>query len=131
MLEFIQIEISELKKGGKYKIIEKVNDKLSIIFIGKYDGSFNGKYKGTFGSYFREQYLLWHHLYYIIRPILDGNVEFTNPTYYGTLEMNIVPTYTRKMYKLSLSKEKIQNAMELRAINLILQIIIGDKSFVY
>ena len=66
MLEFIQIEISDLKKGRKYKIIEETSRYLRI-FIGKYDGSFNGKYKGTFGSYLREQYLLWHHLYYIIR----------------------------------------------------------------
>jgi len=127
MLTFIQIEISDLKKGIKYKIIEETSRYLRI-FIGKYDCSFY-----DYDSYYRKQYLLWRYMYYIISPINDRDVPFTNPKYYGTLEMNIVPLslYTRTIYKLVMSKEKIQCAMELRAVNIVLQNIIGDKMFKY
>ena len=45
--------------------------------------------------------------------------------------MNIFTLFDRHIYQLVCSKKKIQEAMELRAINLILQNIIGDKSFTY
>jgi hypothetical protein len=127
MLEFIQIETSELKKGMKYKIIEE-NLRYVRIFVGMYNGSFY-----DYNPYSRKQYLWWYNLYYIISPKNNRDVPFTNPMYYGNMEMIIAPMsiYNRKMYKLVLSKEIIQRAMELRAINKILQNIIGDTSFTY
>uniref|UniRef100_A0A6C0ESP7 Uncharacterized protein n=1 Tax=viral metagenome TaxID=1070528 RepID=A0A6C0ESP7_9ZZZZ len=59
------------------------------------------------------------------------NEERIKDTYFGTMRMIMTSIYVRKCYKLNSFKEKIQHAMEQRAINLILQKIIGDKTFTY
>jgi hypothetical protein len=60
----------------------------------------------------------------------NGNILWSNYTviktgYNQSLNWNV------SFYKLIPTKEKIQQAMELRAINIILQNIIGDKTFNY
>ena len=45
--------------------------------------------------------------------------------------MMLVQDEKRKYYKIIKQKQNIQNAMEIRAVNKLLQYIIGDDSFIY
>ena len=52
-------------------------------------------------------------------------------TIYSNYEMNNCLWNVYTIYEMIEKKTQIQEAMELRAINLILQNIIGDKTFIY
>jgi len=129
MLSFVQIEQFELKKGKKYKIIEKVNDKISILFFGIYNGQYN--YDNEYKYNNEKDYLSWKKIYFRSIAIDENYREKPTNDYIEIMKMGIIPLFGRKFYKLVMSKEKIQCAMESRAVNTILQNIIGDKSFIY
>jgi hypothetical protein len=112
MLSFVSINIDELVKGTKYRIEENLFNVKELIIVGIFNG-------------YEEKYLLWNKTFYFNN---YNGYEVIIPKYVESMRMDIL--HKRKFYKLISSKEKIQNAMELRAINLILQNII-DKTFIY
>ena len=130
MLTFVIIPLNELIQGSKYKIEEDSYYYFST-FIGIYNGIITNDYE-----YFNYDYLSWkkvtlHH------ENKYENTESIKDRYFDdlsiTMSITMTLTYTikRKVYKLISSKEKIQHAMEQRAIIIILQKIIGDKTFIY
>uniref|UniRef100_A0A6C0EV84 Uncharacterized protein n=1 Tax=viral metagenome TaxID=1070528 RepID=A0A6C0EV84_9ZZZZ len=119
MLTFVSLPLSELVQGTKYRIEENLYGVREIIFI----GMFNGYQQHNEGKY-----LLWKKIFYFIK---NGDEEVIIPKYIEETQMDILSPFGRKYFKLISSKEKIQNEMEIRAINLILQNIIGDKTFSY
>jgi hypothetical protein len=107
-----EVGFNNLKKGTKY-IIKRCNE---IHFIGNFN-------------------------YYITN--YENSANFNNAySINGTTKifvctLNFYDKKSRyeilnhKYYKVIYKKEKIQQAMELRAVNIILRSIIGDASFVY
>ena len=124
MLSFVSIDFSDLIEGTKYKI-EEATQCYFRTYIGIYNGTFN-----EFDYYDNVvPYLLWENTTFVAKNI--KRVEFIRPKYFKMMRMESISSNDRQMYKLFCSKEKNQNAMELRAINLIIQNIIGDCAFTY
>jgi hypothetical protein len=118
MLSFVPIHHNDFIQGTKYKI-EEDSYFYSRTFVGIYNGSFYDDYG----------YLLWEKItFHCENKIYEERIK---DTYFGTMRMIMTSIYVRKCYKLNSFKEKIQHAMEQRAINMILQNIIGDKTFTY
>lgn len=121
MLDFIRVDEETLIHGTKYKIIVVDNDyPFTKTFISTFDDyDVNGN---------DVKYLLWGKTTFII----EQYNPYTKSIFYDhSMSMHKYILNVRIIYKLVLSKEKIQCAMETRAVNTILQNIIGDKSFVY
>jgi hypothetical protein len=115
MLNFIKVNEDELVKGHKYKLID----------IYSYNPH---EYTVTFDGYTcKNNILIWINLSF------EKIVDFEKRKFFYTTDPTIFLKlkYSAYVHELISSKEKIQNAMELRAINLILQNIIGDKLFTY
>jgi hypothetical protein len=106
-----EVGFGNLKKGTKY-IIKRCNE---IQFIGNFNN-----YNDT-----NESCASFDHAYSI-----HGEMKLF------VWKINFYDKGSRykishKYYKVIYQKEKIQQTMELRSINIILQRIIGDASFVY
>ncbi len=119
MLNFVQVDEKTLIQGIKYKIVDN-------------HPYYNRKYISVFNKYdidqFNVKYLLWGKTIFIVE-IVDPYSEISYV--YKDMTMPIKGLYDRHIYKLVSSKEKIQCAMELRAVNIVLQNIIGDNTFIY
>uniref|UniRef100_A0A6C0EY99 Uncharacterized protein n=1 Tax=viral metagenome TaxID=1070528 RepID=A0A6C0EY99_9ZZZZ len=112
-MKFCEIDIDELVKGKKYMIREIFYDYTRTTF-------------SIFDHYETPYITNWNKtIYTILSPELDLDVIYANNI---RLNNMIKKAY---FYKLETVKEQIQNAMELRAVNLILQNITGDKTFIY
>jgi len=119
MLNFVQVDEKTLIHGTKYKIEDN-------------NPYYNRNFISIFNKYdldqFNDKYLLWGKTTF--------NIELFNPysktTYVNQdMTMSIKGLYKRYIYKLEPLKEIIQRAMELRAINKILQNVMGDPLFNY
>uniref|UniRef100_A0A6C0ET88 Uncharacterized protein n=1 Tax=viral metagenome TaxID=1070528 RepID=A0A6C0ET88_9ZZZZ len=121
MLSFVLIEENEMVKGDKYKIEEN-----SYNFNKTFIGIYNGTFYDNLNTY---SYLLWLKTTFVAQN--KKRDDHIGPTYFETMRMSMTTIYDRKFYKLLLSKEKIQQAMEQRSVNIILQNITGDKTFKY
>jgi hypothetical protein len=119
MLSFESLPLSNLIKGVKYMIEENSVYVKELIFIGNFKG---------YQQYDEEKYLLWTNILYFSKIIGD---EIITPTQVEELRMSVLSPFGRKYYKLVSSKEKIQQSMETRAVNMVLQQIIGDDTFTY
>uniref|UniRef100_A0A6C0ET37 Uncharacterized protein n=1 Tax=viral metagenome TaxID=1070528 RepID=A0A6C0ET37_9ZZZZ len=125
MLTFVIIPLDELVQGTKYKIEED-----SYYYFSTFIGIYNGKIYDEYEHLLWKKVTLHHENKY-------ENTERVKDRYFDDLSlvmsitMSSMYTIKRKVYKLISSNEKIQHAMEQRAINLILQKIIGDKTFIY
>jgi len=122
MLIFVQITHNELVQGTKYKIEENFLYYLRT-FICIYDGKI---YECDINNEI-EEYTVWKNISFVAEHTIEKNI--IKRLYLDSIQMSEM--YLKQIYKLVSSKEKIQNAMETRAINTILQNIIGDKTFVY
>ena len=119
MMLFEQIYENSLVKGIRYKLKDKTKF-YARTFIGIYNGTEIDQYGIV---------LLWINIKYHLE-ILDKPYCY-HTCYFENIKMNIHNMYERYIYKLVPLKGKIQETMEQRAINLILQNIIGDTSFTY
>jgi len=124
MLNFIKVDEETLIHGTKYKIIvvmfhANIYTKTYISIFDEYDVNGHDIEWFLWGE---TTLIIEHYNPYTKEIIYDKNTSM--PKY-------IFNDKQRDIYKLVLSKEKIQYAMELRAINKILQNIIGDPKFSY
>jgi hypothetical protein len=115
-IKFCEIDIDELVTGQKY-MIQEISYQHTII------------YYSVFSHYVTGYITEWN------KPSYRVDTPYTGIKYKPTMRFEKINlnnlTKKASFFKLICSKEKIQNAMELRAINLILQNIIGDKTFTY
>jgi hypothetical protein len=119
MLSFATLHLSDLTKGVKYMIEENSVHVNELIFIGNFNG---------YQQHNEEKYLSWTNILYFSKMVGD---ELITPNQVEEMRMSVLSPFGRKYYKLVSSKEKIQSAMETRAVNLILQQLIGDSTFTY
>jgi len=111
LLLFKEVRFKHLKKGTKY-IIKRINEHEIIQFI----------YTGKFTGYF-------HKLENV--SMFDEIKEIMGIKKINSHKVNFFNEYNITYYSLDGKKEKIQEAMELRAIKKVLCKITGDESFVY
>jgi len=111
LLLFKEVRFKHLKKGTKY-IIKRANESENIQFI----------YTGKFTDYFPKLENV---------SMFDEVKEIMGIKKINSHKVNFFNEYHITYYSLDGQKEKIQEAMEIRAINQVLRKIIGDESFVY
>lgn len=114
-MKFVEVNYNDLIIGTKYIILDqfKKSDKIHV-------GIFNGYYnKYTTGEI---SYWIKTHISYL--------TNYNKKYLLGNIELNKY-TFKRKYMMLDSQKEKIQNNMESRALNIILRLLIGDNNFCY
>jgi hypothetical protein len=112
VVNFCEIDIDALITGKRYIIQENSHQHTRTIY-------------GKFDNYFNPHTTCWSSTTYTVISYCRSQ-HF----YQHTLQLNnMIKKAT--FYKMMSSKTKIQNAMEMRALNLILKRIIGDCTFVY
>ena len=113
LLNLCEIEQDELIVGQKYMIIDHHSQYCRILY-------------SIFKNYATPFITDWGQTVYEIHYDrgYPEKYDASKIRLYGHIKKNT-------FYKFTPEKEKIQNAMESRAINLILQNIIGDKLFTY
>jgi hypothetical protein len=113
-LNFCEIDIDALIPGKRYMIKEEYYQHTRTIYC-------------IFEGYFSPHITYWTDIRYTIKDCTCQH--FTT----GRLQLNRLQlnNMTKKaiFYKMISSKPKIQNAMELRALNIVLQNVIGDHTF--
>lgn len=115
LLNFCEVDIDDLKVGEKYMIQERSYQHTRTIY-------------GVFAEYITQHITEWEKCMYTIEsPYIHHTMYYTTHT---RMRINII-TKKCEFYKLVSSKEQIQQDMENRAINLILQKLIGDDAFNY
>ena len=116
-IKFAEIDVTSLIPNKKYKIMDTDNlSTKTMISLFVRCNTLDGC-----------SYLIWGKTTYILER-WDGYIfMLDNP--------DMILSYSsgpnRKIYQIVSSKTKIQNSMELRAVNKILQNIIGDITFNY
>jgi hypothetical protein len=111
---FVNINPTDLVKGVKYKI-EEISHYYFRTFVGIYNGT-------------DDDYLLWNNLSFVAENRITA---LKNRSYFKDIRIHILSMYYRQIYKLVSSKEKIQQSMETRAVNMVLQQVVGDSTFIY
>ena len=112
VVNFCEIDIDALITGKRYIIKEESHQHTRTI-------------QGTFVNYFNPHTTCWYSTIYTVI-----SYDRTQKFYQHTLQLNnMIKKAT--FYKMISSKTKIQNAMEMRAVNIILKRIIGDCTFAY
>lgn len=113
LLNFCEVDNDDLKIGEKYMIQERSYQHTRTIY-------------GVFAEYITQHITEWSKNMYTI----ESSYMQTETYYASNIRLNII-TKKCEFYKLISSKEQIQQDMENRAINLILQKLIGDDAFNY